>query len=186
MEQSLRERNKQIAMQVVRESAQQLMRERGFEGVTVEQIAAASNVSPSTVYRHFGTKEALVLSSDRPTQLVDRIAKDDSKRTSIEAFVRAASKVWDSDPASKFERSLIMSNQTLLEAWERQLLDQRSQMADAFADRRGAKSTGLKDRSTAAASLAILITVLRAQHERGDDAKPLPRQLDKAFAALGA
>ena len=184
MEQSLRERNKQIAMEVVRKSARKLMREHGFEGVTVEQIASASNVSPSTVYRHFGTKEALVLSSDRPTQLVERLQNDSSKRSSVDAFTRAVIKIWDGDVSAQFERSLIMSNPSLLEAWERQLLDQRADIADAFAQRRGAKSTGLKDQSTAAASLAVLITVLRSQHERGDDAKPLARQLDKAFAAL--
>lgn len=38
-----------------------LFEARGFDEVTVEEIAEASEVSPSSVYRYFGTKEQLVL-----------------------------------------------------------------------------------------------------------------------------
>ncbi len=38
-----------------------LFDERGYEAVTVEQIAEASDVSPSSVYRYFGSKEQIVL-----------------------------------------------------------------------------------------------------------------------------
>lgn len=34
---------------------------RGFDNVTVEQLAVSAGVSPMTVYRYFGTKAALVL-----------------------------------------------------------------------------------------------------------------------------
>lgn len=38
-----------------------LFEEHGFAAVSVEDVARAMEMSPSTVYRHFGTKEALVL-----------------------------------------------------------------------------------------------------------------------------
>jgi AcrR family transcriptional regulator len=45
----------------VQRIAMRMMRSSGFSNVTVEQIAEAADVSPPTVYRYFGTKEALVL-----------------------------------------------------------------------------------------------------------------------------
>ncbi len=57
----LRERKRLAAMTRIQDRALELFEERGFDGVTVEEIAAASDVSPSSVYRWFGTKEELVL-----------------------------------------------------------------------------------------------------------------------------
>lgn len=41
-----------------------LFESRGFDAVTIEEIADASDVSPSSIYRYFGTKEDLVLWAD--------------------------------------------------------------------------------------------------------------------------
>lgn len=57
----LRERKKQAAMRRIQETALDLFDERGFANVTIEEIADAAEVSPSSVYRYFGTKEQLVL-----------------------------------------------------------------------------------------------------------------------------
>ncbi|KGM08804.1 TetR/AcrR family transcriptional regulator [Cellulomonas bogoriensis] len=57
----LRERKKTAAMLRIQAAALDLFEEHGFTAVTVEQVAAASDVSPSSVYRYFGTKEQLVL-----------------------------------------------------------------------------------------------------------------------------
>lgn len=57
----LRERKRTAAMYRIQSVALDLFEERGFDTVTVEQIAEASEVSPSSVYRYFGTKEQLVL-----------------------------------------------------------------------------------------------------------------------------
>ena len=48
-------------MRAVQDAALDLFEARGFDGVTVEEVATRAEVSPSTVYRHFGTKESLVL-----------------------------------------------------------------------------------------------------------------------------
>jgi len=60
----LRERKRLAAMQVIQERALDLFDERGFAAVTIEEIAAAAQVSPSTVYRYFGTKEGLIVSDE--------------------------------------------------------------------------------------------------------------------------
>ena len=57
----LRERKRRAAMMRIQDVALDLFEARGFAGVTVEEIAAASDVSPSSVYRYFGTKEELVI-----------------------------------------------------------------------------------------------------------------------------
>lgn len=57
----LRERWRQNAVRTIQERALDLFDERGFDAVTIEQIAAAAEVSPATVYRYFGTKEGLLV-----------------------------------------------------------------------------------------------------------------------------
>ena len=55
-----RARKKQQTMALIAGTARQLFLERGFDGVTVAQIAAAADVSEQTVFNHFRTKEDLV------------------------------------------------------------------------------------------------------------------------------
>lgn len=57
----LRERKKAAAMRRLQEIAVAQFEEHGFDQVTIEHIAEHAEVSPSSVYRYFGTKEALVL-----------------------------------------------------------------------------------------------------------------------------
>ncbi|MEV0644159.1 helix-turn-helix domain-containing protein [Phytomonospora sp. NPDC050363] len=57
----LRERWRIKAMRTIQERALDLFDERGFGAVTIEEIAAAAEVSPATVYRYFGTKEGLLV-----------------------------------------------------------------------------------------------------------------------------
>lgn len=183
---SLRDRNRRAAIDQVRVVAFELMSANGFNAVTVEQIAARSNVSPSTVYRYFGTKEALVLSEHRPTKLVERVARDDSPRTALAAFARAASKVWGNDESVAIELALVQANPALVVAWERQLLDQREALAESLAARRGAESAGTRDLANAAAALAVLMTMLLKWDPASGGRKSLDKLLTKAFAALEA
>ncbi|GAA3090614.1 MULTISPECIES: TetR/AcrR family transcriptional regulator [Nonomuraea] len=57
----LRERWRLKAMRAIQERALDLFDERGFAAVTIEEVAAAAEVSPSSVYRIFGTKEGIVV-----------------------------------------------------------------------------------------------------------------------------
>ncbi len=56
----LRERKKEQTRQLIAETARRLFVERGFEQVTVAQIARAADVAEQTVYNYFPTKEDLV------------------------------------------------------------------------------------------------------------------------------
>jgi len=60
----LRERKRRAAMRHIQRVALDLFDERGFQQVSVEQIADTAEVSPSSVYRYFGTKEGIVLADD--------------------------------------------------------------------------------------------------------------------------
>ena len=55
----LRERKKKQTRHVIAETALRLFNERGFDAVTVAQVAKAADVSEATVFNYFPTKESL-------------------------------------------------------------------------------------------------------------------------------
>lgn len=65
---SLRERKKQEVRTAISDAATRLFVERGFDNVTVAEIAEAANVSTMTVFNHFQKKEDLFF--DREGQLL--------------------------------------------------------------------------------------------------------------------
>jgi AcrR family transcriptional regulator len=69
----LRERRRARAIREIQERALDLFDERGFHAVTIEEIAAAAEVSPSSVYRYFGTKEGLLVADEFDNMSPDAI-----------------------------------------------------------------------------------------------------------------
>jgi AcrR family transcriptional regulator len=57
----LRERKKNATWELLRKTALDLFEERGFENVSVAEIAAAAEVSKATVFNYFPSKEDLVI-----------------------------------------------------------------------------------------------------------------------------
>jgi AcrR family transcriptional regulator len=60
----LRERKKIKTRQAIRREAFRLFDANGYAATTVEQIADAADVSPSTFFRYFPSKETLLLADD--------------------------------------------------------------------------------------------------------------------------
>ncbi|MFE2545596.1 TetR/AcrR family transcriptional regulator [Actinacidiphila glaucinigra] len=67
---SLRERKKIRTRRAIRSAALRLFAAQGYDGTTVERIAEAAEVSASTVFRYFPTKEDIVLSDGRGPAMV--------------------------------------------------------------------------------------------------------------------
>lgn len=60
----LRERKKAKTREAIYRHAMRLFREQGYSATTVDQIAEAAEVSQTTFFRYFPTKEAVVLQDD--------------------------------------------------------------------------------------------------------------------------
>ena len=61
---NLRERKKLATWRAIRSAALRLFDEEGYEVTTVEQVAAAANVSRATFFNYFASKEAVVFDQD--------------------------------------------------------------------------------------------------------------------------
>ncbi|WP_203614843.1 TetR family transcriptional regulator [Streptomyces sp. SID13726] len=66
----LRERKKIKTRIAIRDATYALIKEQGYDATTVEQIAERAEVSPSTVFRYFPTKEDIVLTDEYDPILV--------------------------------------------------------------------------------------------------------------------
>ncbi|MFF8310475.1 TetR/AcrR family transcriptional regulator [Streptomyces lydicus] len=73
MAEGLRERKKRQTRQFISDVATGLFLERGFDAVTIAEIAQAADVSVNTVYNYFPAKEDLFF--DRSKGLVDRLSR---------------------------------------------------------------------------------------------------------------
>src|SRR3954462_11582533 len=65
MAEGLRERKKRQTRQYISDVATGLFLERGFDAVTVAEIADAADVSVNTVYNYFPAKEGLFLAPSK-------------------------------------------------------------------------------------------------------------------------
>ena len=59
-----RERKKAATRKTISDVATMLFLERGFDNVSIREVADAADVSPTTVFAHFAQKEALVFDED--------------------------------------------------------------------------------------------------------------------------
>ena len=85
---SLRERKKLATRRSLRRVALDLVAERGFVHVTVEDIAEAADVSPRTFFNYFPSKEAALFGAnpERVAALRERLVHEAPGQTALEAL----------------------------------------------------------------------------------------------------
>lgn len=92
---SLRERKKERTRKTIRTEAFRLFREQGYTETTVEQIAAAADVSPSTFFRYFPSKEQVALADDLDPILIAALERQPPELSVLAAFRQATFEAFE-------------------------------------------------------------------------------------------
>jgi AcrR family transcriptional regulator len=85
----LRDRKKIQTRGTIRREAMRLIEENGYANTTVEQIADAAEVSPSTFFRYFPSKEMVLMSDDLDLVIIEALKQQPADMPSLQAFHRA-------------------------------------------------------------------------------------------------
>jgi AcrR family transcriptional regulator len=109
---SLRERKKRLTREAIFAAAEVLFGERGFDDVTVAEIADAANISVKTLFTYIGAKEELLFSG-RPAVLDAVVAAVGNRRLGQTPLVAAGqallAAVDDQDPGRNLDAFLRMA-----------------------------------------------------------------------------
>jgi AcrR family transcriptional regulator len=185
---SLRERKKLKTRRSIQEHALRLFREHGYEATTVEQIAEAAEVSPSTFFRYFPTKEDTVLSDEYDPIMVTLLRAQPPELSPVAALRAGLFEIvgafMAADQRQIIERSrLILSVPTLRSRRAEQLRQTQCMLAEALAERAGRPADDFEIEAFTAALLAVWeVTITRWVESDGEgDLLPL---LDRSFEYL--
>ncbi|MGI5131166.1 TetR/AcrR family transcriptional regulator [Pseudonocardia sp. CA-107938] len=91
-----RERKKAATRQAIADAALQLFLERGYDQVSIRDIADAADVSTTTVFKHFSGKEALVFDqeADRESALIAAVRQRADGQTIPDALREHILRSW--------------------------------------------------------------------------------------------
>ena len=183
----LRERKKAKTRAAIQQQALRLFREHGYAATTVEQIVAAVDVSPSTFFRYFPTKEDVVLYDDLDPLFIAAFAAQPEELRPIQALRRALRGVIADLPAEEMEQQLERTRLILsVPELRMRMLDQMAGiiqlMADMVARRVGRPADDIVVRTFAGAVIGALIAALLTDAER--PATDLLAQMDRSLACL--
>jgi AcrR family transcriptional regulator len=160
----LRERKKARTRASLREHALRLFREKGYQNTTVEQIAAAAEVSPSTFFRYFPTKEDLVLQDDMDLRMIEALEQQPADLGPVAAVRAASRQMFDSYSAADMDivRETIRLTMTVPEIRAR-AMDEFARtitvVAEAVAKRAGRSPDDLAVRAAAGAIVGVIMSV---------------------------
>ncbi|NBE53465.1 TetR/AcrR family transcriptional regulator [Streptomyces boluensis] len=172
----LRERKKLKTRAAIRRATFALITEQGYEATTVEQIAEAAEVSPSTVIRYFPAKEDIVL-GDRHDPVAEAALRarpaDEPVLDSLRHVVKARLRAALDDPAEREElllrARLIREVPAVRARMLASLTDTARLLAPTVADRTGRDPDDLKVRVFTTAVIGSLLetTLYWTEHGTG-------------------
>jgi AcrR family transcriptional regulator len=184
-------RRKQRTRQQLAEAAAALFYEHGYDSTTIEDIAAAVEVSPRTVYRYFATKEDLIVALGQSNSAVfldalrDR-PHDEPVFTAVRSAVTSAlAPKWQESWRVRAFLTLIRDTPVLRARWVVEAYDDQRLVAEVLAARRGRRSCELSDLIVAGAIAMAINTALQQWAEQSELASP-ESFVDRALAQLAA
>jgi AcrR family transcriptional regulator len=196
----LRERKKQATREQIARVAMKLFLKRGFDAVTVAEVAEAADVSEKTVFNYFPAKEDLVFphGEERFADLLERIRERPPGTSLVEPF-RATThefldRVANGDVSELTARPrLVMQSPALRERlfvwWEREAALLAPVIAQAAGDKEGRIVPAVVARTLAwthrTAFRAALTRLLDGEDQKRV-ARDLRRQADEAYDLLEA
>jgi AcrR family transcriptional regulator len=185
----LRERKKARTRAEIQRHALRLFREQGYEATTVSQIAAAAEVSESTFFRYFPTKEDVVLWDEFDPQLVEVLRAQPAGASPVTALRAAFREVFaelsQAQRAEQHERmALVLSVPPLRATLVDQIRSALWLIAEAVAERTGRRRNDPAVRTLAGAVLGVCLSALFAWAE--DPEADIIALVDESIARLEA
>lgn len=181
----LRERKRLAAMLRIQSVALDLFEERGFDAVTVEEVAEASDVSPSSVYRYFGTKEQLVLWDEFDPDMLERLrtaVDDDVPLDGVRRIVMAGIRELAPEDERRMARRmrLAMATPALEQASVAQTYTMAELLGEVLAERLGRPVVDLEVQVFSHAFVGGILGTLHHWHGTGFEA-PLAEVFERCF-----
>ena len=197
----LRERKKERTREQIAETARRLFVERGFERVTIAEIAREAEVSQQTVFNYFPTKEDLVYYRLEAfeAELLDAVRSRSPGEPALAAFarfVRAPRGLLARQDADARERlaavSRMISESPALLAREQQIFaGYTASLAALLAEEHGAAATDVEAWVAASAMMSVHRSLVAHARRRVNDGVRHPRlarevdaEADRALALL--
>jgi AcrR family transcriptional regulator len=158
----LRARKKLKTRFAIQEHALRLFHEQGYAKTTVEQIAEAAEVSPSTFFRYFPTKEDVVMFDALDLLLVEGFRRQPAELSPIRAFRAAIHEIIGRLTPGQLEEQrergrLVLTVPELQAAWVADLLRTAGVMAAMLAERTGRDPNEARVRMYTGAVIGALI-----------------------------
>jgi AcrR family transcriptional regulator len=181
----LRERKRQRTLTEIQRVALALFQRQGYEATTIEQIAEEAEVSPSTVFRYFPTKEDLVLSDDNDPAILAAIAAGPPGESPVAAVRRAlVETLGELDPADMLARGRLMLGVPELRArlWDT-LHQNEAVLCQVFAANSDRPADDFELRVSVGAIVGALMTALGDWIE-SDGRADMVALLDRALGLL--
>ncbi len=102
----VREQRKRLTREELLQAAKELFAERGYDNVTVAEIAAGAGVSVKTLFQHFRSKEDLLLNELDAVhaRLLTALRERNHEQTPLEALTEWLLSEGENDPGDGLER----------------------------------------------------------------------------------